>query len=278
MKKTYFLLISILLIIGVIGCSGQEVSKGEQDNVVKSEVENKKNESSEVSVRKVDGEWMISEDLSKKIEKASGENYEDLDEDKAFAVVVSDNELKDQFLKESKMILDKQLEEGSITEQEKNETEFGLNFLLSDEGATLENTEEEELEEIVAKEGESLLVNDLNITVVSTSRYEGEINQFSPLNQDHAYLIEIIVENKGKDSKSVSDYDFKLYDSDEFEVTAALPSEDSLISAEIPGGKRVKGILVYDVPKQDGKTWELHYTDPWSFSNSQQAVWELPAK
>lgn len=83
------------------------------------------------------------------------------------------------------------------------------------------------------------------------------------------------MENTTKENQFVSDFGFKFYDADGFELTTALPSDVMLISAEIPAGKKVKGILVYDVPTQDG-TWELHYTGMLGMTDD--AIWDIPAQ
>jgi hypothetical protein len=128
-----------------------------------------------------------------------------------------------------------------------------------------------------AKLGETLDVNGIKITVTNVEAFGGRINQFQPLKQDHAVKISVIVENTTTEGVYVMSNEFKLYDKDGFEVGSALPSEESALSSDIPGGKKVQGAVYYDVPKQDGATWELQYNALANF-NGEPAKWELPAK
>jgi len=130
---------------------------------------------------------------------------------------------------------------------------------------------------VIAKLGETLDVDGVKITVTMIEAYAGVINQFSPLKQDHAVKISVIVENDTKSQVFVDSNEFKLYDKDGFEVNSALPSDDMALSGEIPGGKKVQGAVYFDVPKQDGATWEIQYESMASF-DGEPAKWELPAK
>jgi hypothetical protein len=135
----------------------------------------------------------------------------------------------------------------------------------------------EEKKEAVAKVGETLNVDGVKITITSIDKFTGVINQFQPLKQDHAVKIGVIVENDTKAQVFVDSNEFKLYDKDGFEVSSALPSDDTVLSSEIPGGKKVQGAIYFDVPKQDGSTWEIQYESMASF-DGEPAKWELPAK
>lgn len=132
-------------------------------------------------------------------------------------------------------------------------------------------------EESIAKLGETLNVDGVKITVTSIEAFAGEINQFQTLKQDHAVKIGVIVENDTKEQVFVDSNEFKLYDKEGFEISSALPSDEMTLSSEIPGGKKVQGALYFDVPKQDGATWEIQYQSMASF-NGEPAKWEIPAK
>lgn len=138
-----------------------------------------------------------------------------------------------------------------------------------------EEKPKEEKKQEPAKIGDTLKVDGMKITLVSASVYKGEINQFEPLKNDHAIEVKVIVENTTKEKKFIDAMEFTMYDVDGFELTNAL-TEELPLSAEIPGGKKVKGSLFFDVPKQKG-TWEIHYEDMTSI-NGEPAIWELKAK
>ena len=131
--------------------------------------------------------------------------------------------------------------------------------------------------EEAAKVGETLNVDGVKITITSIDKFTGVINQFEPLKQDHAVKIGVIVENDTQAQVFVDSMEFKLYDKDGFEISAALPSDENALSGEIPGGKKVQGAIYFDAPKQDGATWEIQYESMASF-DGEPAKWELPAK
>jgi hypothetical protein len=131
--------------------------------------------------------------------------------------------------------------------------------------------------EAVAKVGETLNVDGVKITITSIDKFTGTINQFKPLKQDHAVKIGVIVENDTQAQVFVDSMEFKLYDKDGFEVSSALPSDETALSGEIPGGKKVQGAIYFDVPKQDGATWEIQYESMASLGG-EAAKWEVPAK
>jgi hypothetical protein len=128
-----------------------------------------------------------------------------------------------------------------------------------------------------AKVGETLDVDGVKITVTGIDKFAGRINQFSPLKQDHAVKIGVIVENTTTEGKYVMSNEFKLYDKDGFELGSALPGDEDALSSEIPGGKKIQGAVYFDVPKQDGANWELQYNALANF-NGEPAKWEVPAK
>jgi hypothetical protein len=135
----------------------------------------------------------------------------------------------------------------------------------------------EEKKAAIAKVGETLNVDGVKITITSIEKFSGTINQFEPLKQDHAVKIGVIVENDTAAQVFVDSMEFKLYDKDGFEVSSALPSDETALSGEIPGGKKVQGAIYFDVPKQDGSTWELQYESMASLGGD-AAKWEMPAK
>jgi ABC-type Fe3+-hydroxamate transport system substrate-binding protein len=138
------------------------------------------------------------------------------------------------------------------------------------------NTGSEEKAEEKAAEGDTINVDGAKITVVSIEPFDGRINEFQPIENDHAVKVNVIVENTNTESYFVDNTEFGMYDTEGFELTQALPGEENPLSSEIPGGKKVEGAIYFDVPQQDGN-WELHYTSIASFDGD-AAVWELPAK
>lgn len=146
---------------------------------------------------------------------------------------------------------------------------------------TTEASKEEEAEEKeetkVSQVGDTLNVDGVKITVTGIEKFEGEINEFEPITEDHAVKVEVIAENTNKESYFIDALEFTLYDTEGFETTHALSNGDEMeLSSDLAGGKKVKGFLLFDVPKQDG-TWELHYESMASFDGD-AAIWEVPAK
>ena len=139
-----------------------------------------------------------------------------------------------------------------------------------------EESAEETAKVAPVKIGDTLNVDGLAITLTDIGVYKGEINQYEPLTQDHAVRVGVIVENTAKESKFIDALEFTLYDADGFELTHALASDETGVSAVLPGGKKVKGSLFFDVPKQDG-TWEVHYENMTS-ANGDPAIWQMGAK
>ena len=142
----------------------------------------------------------------------------------------------------------------------------------NEEGSAEEETNEPEKVAV----GDTLNVNGIKITVTNAEVYNGEINEYEPLKEDHAVKIDVIIENTNKESLSIFSDFFQLYGTDGFEIESALPTEDEELYADIAGGKKAKGALFYDVPAQKGN-WELHYTDFNSYEGD-SAIWEIPAK
>ena len=172
------------------------------------------------------------------------------------------------------------------TEQDVSKTDASpeVKEKMSEEAVSTEPTEKEVVEEPAeetakvapVKIGDTLNVDGLAITLTDIGVYKGEINQYDPLTQDHAVRVGVIVENTAKESKFIDALEFTLYDADGFELTHALASEETGVSAVLPGGKKVKGSLFFDVPKQDG-TWEVHYENMTS-ANGDPAIWQMEAK
>jgi hypothetical protein len=160
---------------------------------------------------------------------------------------------------------------------EKSETSEAVKTKTSETKEAPAPAKTEEKKEAAAKVGETLNVNGVKITITSIDKFTGVINQFEPLKQDHAVKIGVIVENDTQAQVFVDSMEFKLYDKDGFEVSAALPSDETALSGEIPGGKKVQGAIYFDVPKQDGAVWEIHYESMASLGG-EAAKWEVPAK
>ncbi|WP_243355676.1 DUF4352 domain-containing protein [Bacillus litorisediminis] len=136
--------------------------------------------------------------------------------------------------------------------------------------------EEENQEAQAAKIGDTVTVEGVNITLKSVEVYQGEINEFQPLTQDHAIVANFVVENTNQEAYFIDSTEFTLYDAEGFELTQALPAEDMALSTELPGGKKARGSVYFDVPAQEGE-WELRYESMASFDGD-AAVWRFPAK
>ncbi len=138
-----------------------------------------------------------------------------------------------------------------------------------------EKTEDKVKEEdIIGKIGDTLALDGITVTVTNVGTNTGKVNQYRPLEQDYILEVELIVENNNKDSKFISDSDFSMYDEEGFEITKALLSDETAISANIPGGKKLKGKLFYDAPEQEGE-FELQFLSFLSF-NDTPMIWKLP--
>lgn len=161
-----------------------------------------------------------------------------------------------------------------VEKVEQNNTNNTKTVEQQNEITNKENTQKEE--KVVAKVGETLSINGVNITVTGVKRFNGRINQFQPLTNDHAIQVDVIVENTTKEVVYVDSNEFTLYDTQDFEVPQALPGDVQPLSAEIPPGKKVKGSIFFDVANEQGIR-ELHYTSMASFSG-ESAIWELPAE
>lgn len=126
----------------------------------------------------------------------------------------------------------------------------------------------------IAKIGETLEIEGVRITITNVNRFEGKINEYEPLENDHAIVIDLVVENTTNEIVSVDELEFTLYDSKGFEVKHALPSDEMAIMDEISGGKKIKGKLFFDVPKKEGN-FELIYKP---FITDTEAKFEIPYK
>lgn len=123
-----------------------------------------------------------------------------------------------------------------VEKVKQNETD---NSKVTEQNETTNEETNQKEEKVVAKIGETLSVNGVNITVTGVKRFNGRINQFQPLTNDHAIQVDVIVENTTKEIVYVDSSEFTLYDTQDFEVPQALPSDVETLSAEIPPGKKV---------------------------------------
>lgn len=166
------------------------------------------------------------------------------------------------------------VKENSSPEVQKKVDEASDAVNSSSENEVTESQEEQA--EVKAKVGDTLNVNGVKITVTGIEKYEGRINQFQPLKEDHAVKIDVIAENTNTEKELVNSAEFTLYDVDGFELGSALVGDGDVLSGDIPAGKKIKGSVYFDVPQQSG-TWELHYEKMFSLSN-EAAIWEVEAK
>ncbi|MGF9776054.1 DUF4352 domain-containing protein [Priestia aryabhattai] len=160
---------------------------------------------------------------------------------------------------------------------EKTETSDAAQKKMDENSSSEQSAKKaEEKKDTKAQIGETLDVDGVKITVTGIEKYTGAINEFDPLQEDHAVKVGVIVENTTSKSVFVDATEFKLYDKDAFELGDALPSDDEALSGDIPGGKKIQGAIYFDVPAQTG-TWEVHYESMASI-DGESAIWEVPAK
>lgn len=66
------------------------------------------------------------------------------------------------------------------------------------------------------------------------------------------------MENTTSKSVSVDATEFKLYDTDTYELGGTFPSGGKSLSGDIQGGEKIQLAIYFDVTLQTG-TWEVHY-------------------
>ncbi len=166
------------------------------------------------------------------------------------------------------------------TEETTDETQEGTETTDENENGGNQQTEEPEEDAgedtKAAQVGDTLTVEGVNITITGVERFEGRINQFEPLQEDHAIAIDVEVENTTDENYFIDSMEFTLYDPEGFELNNALPGDEEALSADLPAGKKARGRLFFDIPATEG-TYELHYESMASWDGS-QAVWEIPYK
>ena len=151
---------------------------------------------------------------------------------------------------------------------ESNEKQQGT---LKTEDKQEETTKtEEKQEEIIFGVGETAELNGVRVTMTDYSESNGS-KYNKPSDGNVFLLIEFLIENNTDSEMAVSSMmSFEAYADDyalNYSLSALLEKENSnQLDGQIAAGKKMKGIIGYEVPS-DWQEVEIHYTDNvWSSS------------
>jgi hypothetical protein len=124
---------------------------------------------------------------------------------------------------------------------------------------------------------EQIKLDDKVLTVTSISDYKSSNQFIQPTPGNKFVVVDVTMENQGKDAVSVNPLEFKLQDNNNYSYQVSLMSDKTpLLSSEpIQPGRKVRGFITFEVPT-NSTTFELAYT-PNFFSNKQIIV-KLEAK
>ena len=129
---------------------------------------------------------------------------------------------------------------------------------------------EEKQEEIIFGVGETAELNGVRVTMTDYSESNGS-KYNKPSDGNVFLLIEFLIENNTDSEMAVSSMmSFEAYADDyalNYSLSALLEKENSnQLDGQIAAGKKMKGIIGYEVPS-DWQEVEIHYTDNvWSSS------------
>lgn len=143
--------------------------------------------------------------------------------------------------------------ETTVTPAEGTQTE--------DKKDTNETEQKEENKQVTVKVGEVLTTDQLKITFVSCEDYV-EKNQFlAPKDGNKFIKLTLEAENIGKSDAMISTFEFKCY-ADGMAMDSTYREDD--LSATLSAGRKVKGGVYFEVPK-DAASIEVEYeTNFWS--------------
>lgn len=121
----------------------------------------------------------------------------------------------------------------------------------------IDNTESQ-ITEKSAKIGESTTLNDVTVTLVAVDDDFKDYYSFASVDDDCKILkADFEFENVGDYTEYVSYSDFSCY-ADKFSCDTFSSVEDSYFYASIGEGKKAKGSVYFEIPK-DAKTIEIEY-------------------
>lgn len=138
-----------------------------------------------------------------------------------------------------------------------------------DSGNQTEQKAEEKTEDKVYKIGDTIKVNDLQITVTGASYTDPE--EYTEPTNGKVLTIELATENQGE-SAYIDSTEFNLYDSEGNQLEQYFGYMDTGISGDINKGKKLAGKLYFDVP--ESSSYELVYKPSFSFDNK-EITWNI---
>lgn len=131
----------------------------------------------------------------------------------------------------------------------------------SNEETQIQATEEKVNEPF--KVGDTVETEDLRITFLKAEPYTEEYDD--PAKGHEFYKFEFEFVNISDSDQYVSSWDFNCY-ADGYDMESAYSSEDKDLDATLSAGKKTKGVVCFEIPK-DAKDISLEYeTNYWSES------------
>ena len=113
------------------------------------------------------------------------------------------------------------------------------------------------------KVGDTVETEDLRITFLKAEPYTDEYDE--PAKGHEFYKFEFEFVNISDSDQYVSSWDFNCY-ADGYDMESAYSSEDKDLDATLSAGKKTKGVVCFEIPK-DAKDISLEYeTNYWSES------------
>lgn len=113
------------------------------------------------------------------------------------------------------------------------------------------------------KVGDTVETEDLRITFLKAEPFKEEYNE--PSKGHEFYKFEFEFENISDSDQYISSFDFNCY-ADGYDTESAYSSSDKDLSATLSAGKKTKGVVCFEIPK-DAKEISLEYeTNYWSES------------
>ena len=113
------------------------------------------------------------------------------------------------------------------------------------------------------KVGDTVETEDLRITFLKAEPYTDEYDEPSKGHEFYKFEFEFV--NISDSDQYVSSWDFNCY-ADGYDMESAYSSEDKDLDATLSAGKKTKGVMCFEIPK-DAKDISLEYeTNYWSES------------
>lgn len=121
------------------------------------------------------------------------------------------------------------------------------------------------------KIGDTVKVNDLQVTLNSVRQYTGTADTWDEAINDYYLIFDVVVENTGAESASLSSMmNFLLYDSESYAQDMAIIETKGTLDGEIGQGRKMAGEIAFDVT--DSETFEFIFEDPFATG---QAIWTI---